>query len=478
MKPEMQTEKIFALPKNSSIRRFVKAFTVKHNLTIAEEAVLQSRKEAELYSAIIRKLSQPVLIVNSDTKTKSCNKAFANLLGLSIKEFNKIEWAMDFTPPKWQEITIAKTEELHRTGLPVRYEKEYIRKDGTHVPVELLVHLMADENGQPDYYYVFATDITERNLAQDAVKQSQLRYLSLFEEAPIMYVITRNNGGIPVVAECNKLFLNTLGYAISEVLEHPLSDFCTPESQAGVLEESVCQLVLSNRFASEDCRLLTRDGKIVDTLLRAVPEKSTDGRTIGNRVMFIDVTAQKKAERQLRALSQRQKALLSAIPDIIMEVDANKVYTWANEAGMEFFGTDVIGKEASSYFLGNQNTYEHVKPLFNGNEDVIYLESWQKRKDGEKRLLAWWCRVLKDEYGNVSGALSTARDITGQIRTNMELVGKIEELKRWNRAVMGREKRVIELKREVNKLLEKAGQPPRYADVSTKPDNCRPSTDK
>jgi hypothetical protein len=164
-----------------------------------------------------------------------------------------------------------------------------------------------------------------------------------------------------------------------------------------------------------------------------------------------------------------------------MEVDVNKVYTWANEAGMEFFGTDVIGKEASSYFLGNQNTYEHVKPLFNGNEDVIYLESWQKRYDGEKRLLAWWCRVLKDEYGNVSGALSTARDITGQILMNIELSGKIEELERWKKAMIGREMRVIELKREVNELLIKTGQPTRYADGDDAlliSDNDKPSTDK
>ncbi|MFH2045619.1 MAG: PAS domain-containing protein [Pseudomonadota bacterium] len=477
MKPEMQTEKTFVLPKTTSIRRLVKAFTAKHKLTVAEGAVLQSHKEVELYSAIIQKLSQPVLIVNSDTKTKSCNEAFANLLGLNIKEFNKIEWAMDFTPPEWREITIANLEELQRTGRPISYEKEYIRKDKTLVPVELLVHLMVDENGQPNYYYVFATDITERKLAQDAIKESQQRYRSLFEEAPVMYVITRNNGGIPVIAECNKSFLNTLGYAISEVLEHPLSDFCTPESCIELLEVSVCRLVFSNRFVSEDCGLLTRDGRIIDTLLQAVPEKSVDGRTTGNRIMLVDVTAQKQTERQLQALSHRQKALLSAIPDIIVEVDANKVYTWANNAGIEFFGTDIIGKEASFYFTGNQNTYDQVDPLFNGSEHVIHLESWQKRKDGKIRLLEWWCRMLKDEHGNVKGALSTARDITEQIRTNMELGGKIEELERWNRAVLGRETRVIELKREVNKLLEKAGQPPRYADTLPKPDNCQPSTD-
>ena len=120
------------------------------------------------------------------------------------------------------------------------------------------------------------------------------------------------------------------------------------------------------------------------------------------------------AEESLRAASARQEALLSAVPDIIMEVDVNKVYTWANQPGLEFFGQDVVGKEAAFFFEGDQDTYQSVKPLFNGNEDVIYVESWQRRKDGQKRLLAWWCRVLKDNEGNVTGALSSARDISEQ----------------------------------------------------------------
>lgn len=118
--------------------------------------------------------------------------------------------------------------------------------------------------------------------------------------------------------------------------------------------------------------------------------------------------------KRLRALSLRHEALLAAVPDILMEVDANKIYTWANEPGRAFFGDDVLGKEASFYFEGEQNTYEVVQPLFNGDESVFYLESWQRRKDGQKRLLAWWSHALKDEQGKVIGALSSARDITGQ----------------------------------------------------------------
>jgi len=124
-----------------------------------------------------------------------------------------------------------------------------------------------------------------------------------------------------------------------------------------------------------------------------------------------------KAGEALRALTLRYKAILAAVPDIIMEVDSNRVYTWANAAGYEFFGDDVIGREAAFYFEGKQQIYNMVQPLLNGSEDVIYVESWQRRKDSGKRLLAWWCRVLKDMEGNVTGALSTARDITDQRHT-------------------------------------------------------------
>jgi PAS domain S-box-containing protein len=129
-------------------------------------------------------------------------------------------------------------------------------------------------------------------------------------------------------------------------------------------------------------------------------------------IASIDITEKKQANDALLSLNIRYQTVLSAVPDIIMEVDSNKIYTWANKAGYEFFGDDVIGKEAASYFEGEQETYNMVQPLFYGSQETIYIESWQRRKDGERRLLAWWCRTLKDPGGNITGALSTARDIT------------------------------------------------------------------
>jgi PAS domain S-box-containing protein len=134
--------------------------------------------------------------------------------------------------------------------------------------------------------------------------------------------------------------------------------------------------------------------------------------------------AKEKAEQneeKFYNLSKKQEALLDAVPEILMEVDTNKIYTYANDGGRHFFGDDVIGKEALYYFEGEQETYDIVSPIFEGREEVIYVESYQRRKDGERRLLAWWSKVLKDKEGNVTGCISTARDITDS-RKSEELI--------------------------------------------------------
>ncbi len=130
--------------------------------------------------------------------------------------------------------------------------------------------------------------------------------------------------------------------------------------------------------------------------------------------VFDNITARKEAELALRTSEARQQALLAAVPEILAEVDANKVYVWSNPAGLEFFGDDMIGRPAADFFLGEQDTYYRVEPLFQGSDEIIYVESWQRRRDGEARLLAWWCRTLRDSDGTITGALSTARDITAQ----------------------------------------------------------------
>ncbi|MDV2989092.1 MAG: PAS domain S-box protein [Dehalogenimonas sp.] len=149
---------------------------------------------------------------------------------------------------------------------------------------------------------------------------------------------------------------------------------------------------------------------------------------MGSVHIIKDISQRKQAEQELKEMSVHQQTILSAVPDIIMEVDNNKVYTWANQAGLDFFGDDVVGKDASYYFEGEQTTYDIVQPVFDGTENNVYVESWQRRQDGQKRLLAWWCRSLKDSHGKVIGGLSVATDITERKESEIKLLESKEQL--------------------------------------------------
>lgn len=61
--------------------------------------------------------------------------------------------------------------------------------------------------------------------------------------------------------------------------------------------------------------------------------------------MFRDQTAHRAAALELERLSARLQSILHANPDIIIELDARKTYTWSNGAGIEFFGDDVLSHE-------------------------------------------------------------------------------------------------------------------------------------
>jgi PAS domain S-box-containing protein len=52
------------------------------------------------------------------------------------------------------------------------------------------------------------------------------------------------------------------------------------------------------------------------------------------------------------------------------------------------------------------------RPCSHNQDDIVYVESWQRRKDGEERLLAWRCKVIRMKRGNPRGILSSASDIT------------------------------------------------------------------
>ncbi|MFH0988637.1 MAG: PAS domain S-box protein [bacterium] len=276
-----------------------------------------------------------------------------------------------------------------------------------------------DEYDNVNSFVHIIKDITERKRAEDALQHERGLLRTLIDNLPDAIYVKDS--------ACRKTIANAsdvrwMGQQFeAEVLNKTAFDFYPETIAAAYYADDQSVIRTGTPVLNKEEFLLDKEGQKHIFSTSKIPLRDMQGQIIGLVGVSREITEQKRTEDALRALSVRQQAILTAVPDIIMEVDNNKIYTWANQAGREFFGNDLIGKEANFYFEGDQNTYDVVQPLFGGIENVIYIESWQRRKDGEKRLLAWWCRVLKDVNGNTIGVISTARDITDSKLAEMAL---------------------------------------------------------
>jgi len=254
-----------------------------------------------------------------------------------------------------------------------------------------------------------AGEIADRKRAEQWLLESEERFRSYFELGLVgMAILSPERQWLEVNRRLGEMLL----YPPEELTSRTWAEITHPEDHAAE-ERSFSRILagVANGY-SLDKRFIRRDGQVVHASISAKGLRRSCGELDSVLILVQDITDRKHSEDRLRALSSRYEAILAAVPDIIVEMDANKIITWTNQAGREFFGDEVLGKAASHYFVGEQDTCAKVQPLFNGEEGVFYVESWQRRRDGEKRLLGWWCRVLKDAAGNVVGALSTARDIS------------------------------------------------------------------
>jgi PAS domain S-box-containing protein len=314
-----------------------------------------------------------------------------------------------------------------REGFHV-FEWTHRRIGGEDFPAEVLLTRM--EQGGRVLLQAIVRDLTERKRTEEELRRAEQKYRSIFDNAVEGIFQTTPEGKL---LAANPAVARIFGYASPEELMGGLTDIARQGYvDPGRREEFKRLMEARGTLDGFEYLAYHNDGSQIwiSENVRAV--RDTAGRVICYEGTMQDITERKRTEKAFRALSERQEAILAAVPDLIMEVDNDKVYTWANPAGLAFFGPDVVGKEADFYFAGEQTAYDAVQPMFDGNLDMVYVQSWQRRQDGEKRLLAWWSRALKDENGNIVGALSSGRDITEIKLAEEALHAKAEELAQAN----------------------------------------------
>ncbi len=381
------------------------------------------------YRRLFEAARDGIIILNADTgMIVNVNPYLIELLGYSYDTFlEKRIWDIGF----FKDIAANKENFLElQQNKYIKYEDLPLETaGGQKINVEFVSNVYLVDNKKVIQCNI--RDITERRTAEKKLRLHEEQFRNVFENSPVGKSMTGIDGSI----KTNKVFRDMLGYSLDEFDNKNWKEITHPDD----IQESsdVVQSLLDGKKASAqyEKRYIHKDGSIILTEVRTTLQKDEQGKPLYFISTIIDITDRRRAEEELNLLSARQSAILDSVPDIIVEVDNNKIYTWANFAGTEFFGDDVIGKEAAFYFEGEQDTYTKVQPVFNGYGDIVYVESLQRRKDGEIRLLAWWCRALKDQKGNVTGVLSTAQDITERKQAEDELRFNSEIIKNMNEAL-------------------------------------------
>ncbi|WP_420837862.1 GAF domain-containing sensor histidine kinase [Bradyrhizobium zhanjiangense] len=130
-----------------------------------------------------------IYIWELDGRLLEANDTFLRLVGYDREDLisGRVRWT-DLTPLEWRDRTARAQEELKRTGAVQPFEKEYLRKDGSRVPV-LIGSAAFDE--QRDQGVAFVLDLTERKRAEAEARENERRYReALMELAHVNRVTT------------------------------------------------------------------------------------------------------------------------------------------------------------------------------------------------------------------------------------------------------------------------------------------------
>ena len=283
----------------------------------AEAALRESQRQEAFLADLLERSSQPFAVRYPDARLGRVNTAFSELTGYSKDELMTID-ARILTPPEWQDIEQQKLEELEQTGQPVRYEKEYIRKDGSRVPIELLAHIVRDEHRKPKYYYAFITDITERRRAGAALRESEERFRNTFEHAAFGKALVDKEGRF---FQVNQALCRMFGYLPEELLgKHVL------ELTHGDDRDASRALMSDLRDARKDHglmekRYLHKEGHTIWALVSTSALRDAQGNFLYCVAEIEDITERKIAEKNILKERDFSKAALDSLPGIVYLFD-------------------------------------------------------------------------------------------------------------------------------------------------------------
>ncbi|RMD90592.1 MAG: PAS domain S-box protein [Calditrichaeota bacterium] len=400
----------------------------------AEEALAYSEKQYKLF---VEKSPNPIFTVNKGGEILSWNEAFKKIFKYENIRDKRYHFLLD-NPSEASQID-AMIARVFANETISDLDMVFRCRDGTRRYMIGRLYPQYDYQGNITACIFASTDITRRKKTERALRQAEQRYRDLFDHAPIMYVITKNDQKGPMIVDCNQSFLQALGYSKKEeVVNRLLSDFYTNESTVKLIQEGGYKKALQGKFSTEERDLITKDGKIIHTILRAEPEYDLKGNLIGTRAMFVDITERKKAEQAVQISEERYRTILESIVDGYYEMDLQGNLLFFNESLCKILGysrDELMGMNYRN-FTDRDNANKLMKnfrKVYTTGQSSTSFDWVIINKNGELRYVDASVNLIKDADLQPVGYRGIIRDITErrslqqQLRhaQKMETIGRL-----------------------------------------------------
>jgi diguanylate cyclase (GGDEF)-like protein/PAS domain S-box-containing protein len=233
-----------------------------------------------------------IALTDMDGHYVEFNEAFRRICGYSEEELKALDyWAL--TPKKYEADEARQLESLNTTGHYGPYEKEYIRKDGSPIPLRLNGVLVTGRDGRK-YIWSLVEDITESKRVEE-----NLRIAATAFESQEGIVITDANNAILRV---NSAFTSITGYAGEEVMGKNLRML-----NSGRQDDSFYTAMWQgiNRTGAWEGEIWNRrkNGEIYPERLSITAVKDSNGAVSNYVATLFDITESKAAESEIRHLA-------------------------------------------------------------------------------------------------------------------------------------------------------------------------------
>ncbi len=276
----------------------------------------------------------------------------------------------------------------------------------------------------------------ESKQIESAVRRSEEQFRLIFELTPTGMVLVGLDGRLLRV---NPAICQLLGYSAEELLNLTFRELTHPDDLLANVEFNKKLLTGEINSYQMEKRYIRRDGRIVNAILQAGMMKDTQGQPLHLISQVVDITERRQVEEQLAAEKERLAVTLRSIGDGVITTDTSGQVVLLNQAAEELTGyqqADAIGQPLPQIL----QLLEPKTRRMSENQVEQSLQAGQSLKrthpvvllnqSGSEHLVIDTSAPIRNETGQVLGAVVAFRDVTDQQRIAEELLksSKLEAL--------------------------------------------------